>query len=107
MNGIKAAALTDSGCTTILSPRLARGYDGSRIAIKALDGIEVKCRGTRQVEIKSGGMRLTTKVIIVERIIIGIDLICELRGLTVKKCRSLVRRDTLCCSCPKAKLLRN
>ena len=51
---------------------------------------EVKCIGTRQVEIESGGMRLTTKVIIIERIIndieiiIGIDIICELRGLMVK-----------------------
>ena len=34
--------------TTLLSPKLTCGYSGSRTAIKAVDGTEVKCSGTRQ-----------------------------------------------------------
>ena len=87
---MKVAALIDTGCTTtLLSLQLARRYGGSRTAIKAVAGTVVKCRGTQQVEIELGWKKLT-KVIIIEciindtDIIIGMDVICELRGLTVK-----------------------
>ena len=109
-DGIKAAALIDSGCTTtLLSSKLACGYGRSRTAIKAVDETGVKCRGTRQLEIELGGKRLTTKGIIIEciindiDIIIGMDVICELRGLMVKNVE--VWRETVCCRCPRVKLL--
>ena len=91
MTGMRATALIDTGCTTtLLSPKLTRGCGGSRTTIRTVDGTEVKCRGTRQIEIELGGERLTTKAIIMERlindidIIIGMDVICRLGGLTVK-----------------------
>ena len=56
MDGTRVLALIDTGCTIILlSPKLACGYGGSRTIIQAVDRTEVKCRGTRQVEIGGKG----------------------------------------------------
>ena len=57
VDGMRAVALIDTCCTTtLLSPKLTHGYGGSIIAIKAVDGTEVKCKGKRQVKI--GGKKL-------------------------------------------------
>ena len=49
-DGMRAVALINTGCTTttLLSPKLVHGYGGNRTTIKAVDGTEVKYRGTRQ-----------------------------------------------------------
>ena len=81
VNGMRVVAFVDTSCTTtLLSPKLAWGYSGSRTAIKAVDETEVKCRGTRLLEIELCGKRLTRKGIIIERIMNDIDIIIGMDG---------------------------
>ena len=43
--------------------------------VKAVDGRDIKCKGAWQVEIKVCGVRVKVEVILMNRIIDGIDII--------------------------------
>ena len=91
VDGMRAAALVDTSCITILlSPKLVHGYGGKGTTVKVVDRMKVNCRGSQQVELQLCGMKLTIEVIIIDRIInginiVGIDVISKLWGLVVKK----------------------
>ena len=59
--------------------------------VKAVDGRDIKCKGARQVEIKVRGVRVKVEAILMNRIIdgidviIGMDVINEMRGVTIKE----------------------
>ena len=59
--------------------------------VKAVDGRDIKCKGARQVEIKVRGVRVKVEAILMNRIIagidviIGMDIINEMGGVTIKK----------------------
>ena len=59
--------------------------------MKAVDGRDIKYKGTRQVEIKVRGVRVKVEAILMNHIIdgidimIGMDVINEMGGMTIKK----------------------
>ena len=52
--------------------------------VKAVDG-RGKCKGARRGEIKVRGVRLKVEAILMNRIIDGMDVINEMRGVTIKE----------------------
>ena len=87
---MRAVFLVDTRCTTTLL-KLACGCCGSRITVKPVDGTEVKLHG----------MKLTTKPIIIDCIInridivIGMNMISKLGGLSEKMMRLSLERYTV------------
>ena len=61
------------------------------VALKAVDGRDIKCNGARQVEIKIRGVRVKVEAILMNHIIdgidviIGMDVISEMGGVTIKE----------------------
>ena len=59
--------------------------------MKAVDGRDIKCKGIRQVEIKVHGVQVKVEAILMNRIIdgidviIGMDIINEMGGVTIKE----------------------
>ena len=91
MNNTGMTALVDTGCTTtLINSRLMSGC-GRCGTVKAVDGRDLKCKGARQVEIKVCGVRVKVEAILMNRIIdgidviIGMDVINVMGGVTIKK----------------------
>ena len=91
MNKTVMTALVDTGCSTaLINSRLMSGC-GRCGTVKAIDGRDIKCKGAWQVEIKARGVRVKVEVILMNRIIdgidiiIGMDVINEMGGVTIKK----------------------
>ena len=59
--------------------------------VKAVDGRDIKCKGAQEVEIKVRGLRVKVEVILMNCIIdgidviIGMDVINEMGGVTIKE----------------------
>ena len=59
--------------------------------MKEVDGRDIKCKGARKVEIKVRGVRVKVEAILMNRIIdgidviIGMDVINEMGGVTIKE----------------------
>ena len=83
--------LVDIGCTTTLINSRVMSGCGRCGTVKAVDGRDIKCKGARQVEIKIRGVLVKVEAILMNRIIdridviIGMDVINEMGGVTIKK----------------------
>ena len=91
VNNTVMTALVDTGCTTtLINSRLMSGC-GRCGTVKAVDGRDIKCKGVWQVEIKVRGVRVKVEAILMNRIIdginviIGMDVINEIGGVTIKE----------------------
>ena len=69
--------------------------------VKAVDGRDIKCKGARQGEIKIRGVRIKVEAILMNRIIdgidviIGMDVIHEIGGVTIKKAEVILEMYTV------------
>lgn len=93
VNDSVMTALVDTGCTTtLINSKLLKRY-GRSGTVKAVDGRNIECKGARQVEIKVCGMHVKVRAILMNHIvdgidvIIGMDVINELGGVTIKKAK--------------------
>ena len=91
VNNTVMTALVDTGCTTtLINSRLMSGCSRCGI-VKAVDGRDIKCKRARQVEIKVRGVQVKVEAILMNRIIdgidviIGMDVINEMGGVTIKE----------------------
>ena len=91
VNNTVMTALVDTGCTTTLINYRLMSVCGRCGTVIAVDGRDIKCKGARQVEIKVHGVQVKVEAILMNRIIdgidviIGMDVINEMGGLTIKK----------------------
>ena len=91
VNNMVMTTLVDTGCTTtLINSRLMSGC--SRCStLKAVDGRDIKCKGARQVEIKVSGVHVQVGAILNNciidgiNVIIGMDIINEMGGVTIKE----------------------
>ena len=91
VNNTVMTTLVDTGyTTTLINSRLMSGC-GRCSTVKAVDGRDIKCKGAWQVEIKVCGIRVKVEAILMNHIIdgidviIGMDVINEMGGVTIKK----------------------
>ena len=89
MNGQKAQALVDSGCTdTMVRAKLLNNWSGQS-CIAAFDGSRVECLGLSQPMISIQGKFFNEKVKVVKNIVanidvvLGMDFILQLGGMTI------------------------
>ena len=91
VNNTVMTALVDTRYTSTLINSRLMSECGRCGTVKAVDGRDIKCKGARQVEIKVRGVRVKVEAILMNRIIdgidviIGMDVINEMGGMTIKK----------------------
>ena len=91
VNGKKARALVDIGCTiTLIRASVAEFWEGAS-NVRAVDGREVKCCGETVAKIVVRNIPLQVRVIVLEKlvtgidVILGLDVIDRLGGATIAK----------------------
>ena len=89
VNGQMAKALVDTGCTrTMVRGDLSSQAMGERV-LAAVDGREVRCRGSAHAEIVVGRNMVRQEVVVMDwmvggiDVVIGMDIISKLGGVKV------------------------
>lgn len=84
-------ALVDSGCsTTVCASRLVGRCTEKGEGLVTVDGREIGCEGTKEVELTVQGTRLRLKVIVLAEVIngidvvVGMDVISQLGGVMIR-----------------------
>ena len=89
VDGGKARALVDTGCSTTLASSKIVGKCTGESYIMAFDGTCVKCAGSRLINVLVGDRSLRVDAVVVDGIVgdvdvvLGMDVITELGGVTV------------------------
>ena len=66
----------DTDCsTTVLASGIVGEYKGEGGKLVAVDGREIRCEGTRDVELIVQGVRLRVRAIVLGRIVDGVDIV--------------------------------
>ena len=85
-----ARALVDTGCsTTVVASRLVGKCEREGGRLVSVDGGEIKCEGTRNIELTVQGVRLRLRVMVLRKVLDGIDVvmgmdaISQLGGVTI------------------------
>ena len=78
VNGKKARALVDTGCTTTLVRAIVAEFWEGASNVRAVDGREVRCCRETVAKIIVRNIPLQTRVIVLEKLVTGIDMILGL-----------------------------
>jgi transposase InsO family protein len=108
-SGERVQALVDTGCSqTIVAQRLARNVTNGAGRIMTVNGSSVSCAGTTMVQLGVGERKLVVHGLVLERmvpgvdVILGMDVITQLGGVTVKMGGATPRAQfgVVCCAVP-------
>ena len=81
--GRMARALVDTGCsTTVLVSGIVGEYKGEGGRLVAVDGREIRCEGTRDVELVVRGVRLSVNAIVLGSIADGVDIVMGMNAIS-------------------------
>lgn len=112
MGGRRVRALVDSGCsTTVCASRLVGECTEKCRGLVAVDGREVECEGTKEVELTVQGVQLSIRVIVLVKVIegmdivMGMDVISHLGGVTIGDGRVTFGKVPVYCSRVESKEL--
>ena len=100
LDGRPALALVDSGCSTSMIKCRQQGEIRAETSVMAFDGREVKCFGYDTVQLSVGTMEIGTRVRVTERlvgdvdVILGMDVIEKLGGVTIMADKVVFGEDT-------------
>ena len=100
LDGRPALALVDSGCSTSMIKCRQQGEICAETSVMAFDGREVKCFGYDTVQLSVGTMEIGTRVRVTERlvgdvdVILGMDVIEKLGGVTIMADKVVFGEDT-------------
>lgn len=76
VGGRWSKALVDTGCsTTVMSTRVAGKCEGVDYRLMTVGGDEIRCEGMKEVKLTIRGDVLTVNVIVLEKLIGGIDVV--------------------------------
>ena len=102
LSGVTLPALVDTGCSTILvRSKYSRRANGS-FSVVAFDGRVVKCRGKEEVRLGAGDKVVSVEMIVVEEllggvdVVVGIDTINQMDGLSIQQSTVTWGIDTCC-----------
>ena len=81
VNGRRARAFADTGCTTTLLARnIARSWSGAS-NIRAVDGREVKCLGETTAEVIVRGIPIVLRALVVDHLVGGVDVVLGMKAI--------------------------
>lgn len=76
VEGRRVRALVDSGCsTTVLAVGVVGQCKKNSMSLMAVDGREIKCWGTAEVELTVENVRVRVQALVLEKVIDGIEVV--------------------------------
>lgn len=81
VNGQRAMALIDTGCTTTLLARnVAKSWSGA-CTIKTVDGRDAKCLGETTAEVTVQGVIIMLRALVLDHLVGGVDVVLGMKAI--------------------------